>query len=809
MEARGRGRAPPGEAAGGDPAMRGRGGAFRVAESLRTIPPEVKQSTGDNQGTIKIVTNYFKLITPKDQVVHSYRVDFDPQVESVRVRRGLIYDNRETFDRAYVFDGGNEIKSLCKLENDPTTVTGTRKSDGASITITIKYTSTVSWGHPEMLRLYNTQMRRNLEHLGFIQVGRDYYNPKLKKTMHDHRLDIWPGILTAIAEHDDGIMMVCDNINKIIRHDTAYKVLDDIFKGPGDNKREKARRELAGSIVMTRYNNKTYRVDDIIFDKNPETYTFEGREGTLTLAAYYESQHKKTISDKRQPLLLVQPTEKQMRGGEKKDILLIPELCTMTGLSKLMIDDFHFKRALGDLTRLDPLQRAQNLSGFIRQVNANEKVQSEMRGWGLQFGESLVEVNGLLLPGEKILTYGENPESGGTPYQQRTGNFEREIRTKKMRKPVAIRFPWALIAQKKDRNLVEEFIDTMRKVCGPLGIDIEAPKIFPLDSDRTSNYSDACNAIPSDANLVVVIVPNNNAERYSVIKKHFCCDKPIPSQVITTRVLSNRKNLMSVSTKILIQMSTKLGAEPWGVNIPPKGCMIVGYDTYHDSARKGYSVGGFVCTSNASATSWFSRTSYHQNREELCANFATNLKAGIKNWVVKNDKTWPERIIVYRDGVSEGQIPYVYNVEMKQLEKLLTEREELKNTHFTFIIVTKRVNARFFHRVGDRELQNPPPGTRIDSIITRKDRYDFYLISQSVRQGTVNPTMYNIIADNTGWRAVHHQQLAYKLCHLYYNWAGTITVPAPCQYAHKLAYLTGTALHREHRPELSDTLFFL
>ena len=29
---------------------------------------------------------------------------------------------------------------------------------------------------------------------------------------------------------------------------------------------------------------------------------------------------------------------------------------------------------------------------------------------------------------------------------------------------------------------------------------------------------------------------------------------------------------------------------------------------------------------------------------------------------------------------------------------------------------------------------------------------------------------------------------SYKLTHMYFNWPGTIRVPAPCQYAHKLAY---------------------
>ena len=38
---------------------------------------------------------------------------------------------------------------------------------------------------------------------------------------------------------------------------------------------------------------------------------------------------------------------------------------------------------------------------------------------------------------------------------------------------------------------------------------------------------------------------------------------------------------------------------------------------------------------------------------------------------------------------------------------------------------------------------------------------------------------------------------------------GTIRVPAPCQYAHKLAYLVGTSIHAEPDISLSDRLFYL
>jgi len=236
--------------------------------------------------------------------------------------------------------------------------------------------------------------------------------------------------------------------------------------------------------------------------------------------------------------------------------------------------------------------------------------------------------------------------------------------------------------------------------------------------------------------------------------------------------------------------------------------MVVGYDTHHDGIRKGHSVGGFVCSLNASLSRYYSRVSFHQNHEEMSNNFAANFSHGLQAYHKFNGKL-PERIVIYRDGVSEGQIEHVYDYEMVQIKEAIKKIAGEEQVKLAFCIVTKRVNARFMERLDERNTGNPSPGTIIDTIVTRLERYDFYLVSQSVRQGTVAPTSFNIIEDETNWKAVHHQQLAYKLCHLYYNWMGTIRVPAPCQYAHKLAYLTGTALHKEPSTTLADTLYYL
>ena len=86
-----------------------------------------------------------------------------------------------------------------------------------------------------------------------------------------------------------------------------------------------------------------------------------------------------------------------------------------------------------------------------------------------------------------------------------------------------------------------------------------------------------------------------------------------------------------------------------------------------------------------------------------------------------------------------------------------------------FIVVSKRINTRFFQMSG-RSPSNPACGTVVDSKVTLQERFDFFLVSQKVTQGTVSPTSYNIIEDQTGISPDIHQRLAYILTHLYYNW---------------------------------------
>ncbi|KAG1699654.1 Piwi-like protein 1 [Nymphon striatum] len=148
------------------------------------------------------------------------------------------------------------------------------------------------------------------------------------------------------------------------------------------------------------------------------------------------------------------------------------------------------------------------------------------------------------------------------------------------------------------------------------------------------------------------------------------------------------------------------------------------------------------------------------------------------------------RFVKQRDGVGDGQLTHVADYEVPQLLDSLKCFGSDYNPSLTIIIVQKRINARMFLNNGNG-LENPSPGSVLDHTVTRKHWYDYFLVSQHVRQGTVSPTHYIVVYDTSKFTPDHIQRLTYTMTHLYYNWPGTIRSPAPCQYAHKLAYLIG------------------
>src|SRR5690554_3332794 len=79
----------------------------------------------------------------------------------------------------------------------------------------------------------------------------------------------------------------------------------------------------------------------------------------------------------------------------------------------------------------------------------------------------------------------------------------------------------------------------------------------------------------------------------------------------------------------------------------------------------------------------------------------------------------PERILFYRDGVSEGQFAEVLKTEVAALQNACQRLEADYRPKITFVVVQKRHHARFFpaKRTDGDQRGNCHPGTVVDTEI--------------------------------------------------------------------------------------------
>lgn len=81
-----------------------------------------------------------------------------------------------------------------------------------------------------------------------------------------------------------------------------------------------------------RYNNKTYRIDDIDWDQTPMN-TFQTKTGEVSYVQYYKTQYGIEIKDLKQPLLISRE-DKRVAGQQEKvtfTFSIIPEISYLTG----------------------------------------------------------------------------------------------------------------------------------------------------------------------------------------------------------------------------------------------------------------------------------------------------------------------------------------------------------------------------------------------------------------------------------------------------------------------------------------------
>uniref|UniRef100_A0A8R1DKJ2 Piwi domain-containing protein n=1 Tax=Caenorhabditis japonica TaxID=281687 RepID=A0A8R1DKJ2_CAEJA len=174
----------------------------------------------------------------------------------------------------------------------------------------------------------------------------------------------------------------------------------------------------------------------------------------------------------------------------------------------------------------------------------------------------------------------------------------------------------------------------------------------------------------------------------------------------------------------------------------------------------------------------------------------------------------PKHIVVYRDGICEGdfqRILYEERIAIEEAYKKTNPKGELDVT-LTYIVVSKRHHTKFFpkdlSKVHEEHMFNVKPGTLVEDVVTTEKYYDFYLTTQVGMLGTSRPTHYYVLHDTWApmisfWPTITHA-LTYTFCRA----TTTIALPSPVIYAHLAAKRAKETLNAQSARDWSMNVVF-
>ncbi|KAI9734342.1 MAG: hypothetical protein M1834_002448 [Cirrosporium novae-zelandiae] len=307
--------------------------------------------------------------------------------------------------------------------------------------------------------------------------------------------------------------------------------------------------------------------------------------------------------------------------------------------------------------------------------------------------------------------------------------------------------------------------------------------------------------------LILVILADNQAAAYKRIK--YLGDIKYGIHTVCAIAEKFRGRHPGANAPYFANVALKFNLKLGGVNqaldpdklrlIKDGKTMVVGLDVTHPSPGSlttAPSVAGIVASVDAKLGQWPAEVRIQKSRQEEISNLDQLLKRRLVVWREKNNKL-PENILVYRDGVSEGQYNIVVENELPQLRKACSGLyQKNKEPRFSIIIVGKRHHTRFYGtKVDDVDGRscNPKNGTVVDRGVTEPRNWDFFLQAHSAQLGTARPAHYFVVLDEIFRKqpvqpphqsaADALEDLTHNMCYLFGRATKAVSVCPPAYYA--------------------------
>ena len=512
-----------------------------------------------------------------------------------------------------------------------------------------------------------------------------------------------------------------------------------------------------------------------------------GQTVECTVSKYFLDKYKMKLRYPHFPCLQV--------GQEHKHTYLPLEVCNIVVGQRCIkkLTDMQTSTMIKATARSAP-DREKEINNLIRKADFNND--PFVQEFGLNISHNLMEVRGRVLPPPK-LQYG-----GRTKQQAMPNQGVWDMRGKQFFTGVEIR-EWAIACFAPQRTVREDalrnFTQSLQKISNDAGMPIIGQPCFckyATGPDQVEPMFRYLKTTFPGLQLVVVVLPGKTPV-YAEVKRVGDTVLGMATQCVQA------KNVNKTSPQTLSNLCLKINVKLGGVNsilvpsIRPKvfnePVIFLGADVTPPPAgdNKKPSIAAVVGSQDAHPSRYSATVRVQTHRCEIIQDLATMVKDHLMMFYKSTGGFKPHRVIMYRDGVSEGQFVQVLQHELTALREACIKLENDYKPGITFIVVQKRHHTRLFcseKKEQSGKSGNIPAGTTVDIGITHPTEFDFYLCSHQGIQGTSRPSHYHVLWDDNHFDADELQQLTYQLCHTYVRCTRSVSIPAPAYYAHLVAF---------------------
>ena len=673
---------------------------------------------------------------------------------------------------------------------------------------------------------------------------KNVYDPDPRKTDKE---SIYKGYYTSAQITESGLFLLVLNVNKHVSTVTVYEKINEIRNAHRSLPESDIRKIIeeyfiTHKTVLTTYGSlRTYRIKSIDFDTNPRKTSFNIKDGdkikTISIEEYYKMQYKVSIKDPDQPLLIAERKTKGKKSAgqiasqkenpkdivkvdnnnpnqEEQVIFLVPELLYTTG-TNTETDSKDKRRNIINKTKVDPNKKMEEINKINELMNNNtapksykgkdgnsypSKTSAQIsKEWGINLGENL-SIKGRILPQPKLL-YGKHQIV--TP---NNGNFRSGVTFNgaALNKQNCI-----YVYDKRDnsdiRNSLKGLLDKGRNK--GLNINVTPTDLHGISLSNFSNWEDIKRNFgqieqhAKDLQMTIVFLSPFLEKYYSNLKEYFTNVIKIPTQFVVSKKLQDPKRSGSIMFNIVEQINVKMGGTNFYIdfyheNILSKGkiYLILGLECRQASQGEI----SFVMTSstnmnlNKMITTVRKTKNNKEDKEKTIADLMQIALTGLRQGGAPHP---PNYIILYRQGgnyvqnrkIAENEVPMFTNF----LSKMKNSVESFKkiDPKFIYVCCNLKGDLKFFER-NSNKCMNPKSGLCVDSEVTQRDKYEFYIQPQYVNQGTATPCHYQVLYEdkdssepNNNLKIEQLQLLSFYHSFYYWTWAGAVRVPGALKLA--------------------------